>query len=108
MKVFLLGFLLSSSSFASLVKPCAVYGISDSPQNLSCKFAGVSIRVTCLDGKYFLNESRVKAAYHYEVEEGPTPLVFETAGAKLIVTMDRPVTATYEQGKAELSGICDN
>ena len=79
--------------------PCEVYGISDSPQHLSCKMGFKKIELTCREGVYFVNEDRVEAAFHLEVEEGPTPLVFKTAVSELTVLIKSESRIDAELGK---------
>jgi hypothetical protein len=67
---------------------CEVYGISDSPQSLTCSFKHLDVALRCKDGVYFLNNSKVSMAYHLEVEDGPTPLVFRAPDMKLTATMN--------------------
>ncbi len=67
---------------------CRVSGISDSPQAISCRFKETSIELRCDGGKYFINEFPVKAAFHFDVEEGPVPLVFDTESFRLVVEID--------------------
>lgn len=67
---------------------CEVYGISDSPQSLTCSFKHLDVALRCKNGDYFLNNSKVSVAYHLEVEEGPTPLVFRANDLKLTATMN--------------------
>jgi hypothetical protein len=90
-------------------KKCEVYGISDSPQKLKCIFKNLKISLTCQNGIYFLNTDKVNAAYHYDVEYGSVPLVFETADEKLIVVMEPKVDIEAElerKGRASLIGTC--
>lgn len=81
MKMFFVMLVLSINAFAA---PCAVDGISDSPQAYHCNIKnGVmteKLELVCRDGNYGLiysgKEAKVTAAYHEEVEEGSNPLVF--------------------------------
>lgn len=68
-------------------KDCAVYGISDSPQGLSCSFKKQDLSLWCdtTSGTYFLDTVPVVAAFHYEVEEGAVPLVFKTLDRELTI-----------------------
>lgn len=84
--LFIVFILLGLASVASAA-PCEVYGISDSPQKLDCTFDKISVGLRCQNGTYFLDSSKVKTAFHYEVEEGPTPLVFKASDVQLTVTM---------------------
>lgn len=87
---------------------CEVYGISDSPQSLKCSIAGQKLDLTCREGVYFLNNTPVEAAFHYEVEEGPVPLVFKTASEELTVTMGKGKNhkATLFSGRKKTRGTC--
>ena len=108
MKVLLIITSLLLVSFAE-AKKCEVYGISDSPQKLKCSFKNHSINLTCRNGTYYLNTDKVKAAYHYDVEYGSVPLVFETSEEKLIVVMEPKVDIEAElerKGRESLMGTC--
>lgn len=98
-------FLLLSSAFA---KECEVYGISDSPQKLSCTFPGHTLDLTCRNGEYFLNSTKVTMAYHLEVEDGPTPLVFKTKDSELTVVIQpkADILAEYVRNRTHISGTC--
>lgn len=88
---------------------CQVYGISDSPQSLNCSFQNKKIELRCLKDEYFINQKLVKAAYHYEVESGPTPLVFDTENENLVVTIHsrRSIEAELSVGgRRPLQGRC--
>lgn len=75
---------LSSAVYAA---PCEVYGISDSPQKLDCSFDKISLGLRCQNGNYLLDSDRVVNAYHLEVEEGASPLVFKAQDSQLTVTI---------------------
>jgi hypothetical protein len=101
--------LLLTFSFPALAgaKPCKVFGISDSPQRLICQFEDQqTVKLSCINGNYFLNKSKVLVAYHLDVEEGASPLVFKAKEMKLTVTFNRPVEAELELGKVEILGTC--
>lgn len=96
-------------SLDSYARECKVYGISDGPQKLSCSFNNLKINLHCKRGTYYLNSARVKAAYHYDVEYGSVPLVFETNDMKMIVVMEPKVDIVAElerTGRAPLMGTC--
>lgn len=80
----------------AFAKKCEVFGISDSPQKLSCTFPGLSVNLSCRNGVYFLNSTRVNQAFHLEVEEGPTPLVFKTNDSELTVVIESKVDILAE------------
>lgn len=108
MKLIALIILLSFNA-AALERKCEVYGISDSPQKLNCSFPGRNIALSCKDGEYFLNSESVKVAYHYEVEYGPVPLVFESKSMKLIVELQSKADILAElerRGQRSLTGTC--
>lgn len=108
MKLIALIIFLSFNADAAARK-CEVYGISDSPQKLNCSFPGKDIALQCKDGEYFLNSESVKAAYHYEVEYGPVPLVFESESMKLIVEIQSKADIVAElerRGQRSLAGTC--
>lgn len=92
----------------SAVTLCEVYGISDSPQSLSCTFQRQKIKLTCENGTYFLDGETVEMAFHMEVEEGPTPLVFRTKNGELTVTLSssRSSEAVLSRQGKKLSGRC--
>jgi hypothetical protein len=98
--------LISLHSFAGTL--CEVYGISDSPQALTCRFQREEIKLTCDDGTYLLGGVTVEAAYHLEVEEGPTPLVFHTKRGDLTVTLNsgRHHSAFFSMDGKKVRGNC--
>ncbi len=104
--LFVLLLLLSSRTYAAPL--CEVYGISDSPQALTCKFQRDKIDLACLDGSYFLDGELVEMAFHLEVEEGPTPLVFRTKSGDLTVTLNsgRHHEAVLSRHGKKLIGNC--
>lgn len=86
---------------------CKVYGISDSPQKLNCSLGEVNISITCKKNTYYLNGEKVSLAFHMEVEEGATPLVFKTqTGKTLTVLPEDIILAEYENGKEYYQGTC--
>ncbi len=87
---------------------CEVYGISDSPQELKCTFARDHVDLTCKAGVYYVGEEMVEAAFHYEVEEGPVPLVFKTKTRELTVTMGsgRHHKASLSRNNNKVRGNC--
>ena len=101
-------FVLLFSFSAVAGTPCEVYGISDSPQALHCTMARGKVELSCREGVYYLNETEVEAAFHYEVEEGPVPLVFKTASEELVVTIGNGRThkATLASGRKKSRGSC--
>lgn len=106
--LFILFFLVLS--IAANASSCEVYGISDSPQKLNCEFSGKKISLRCLNenSAYTLNGEAVEVAYHEEVEEGPSPLLFKSEGRTLRVLMysDKKITATWSDGPVTLDGSC--
>lgn len=104
----LFGLFLLLGSLHAWAQPCKVYGISDSPQRLSCTFPKQSIQLRCQRGNYYLNDSKVDVAFHYEVESGPNPLVFKTADLQLVVVIHsaRRKLAQLEIGNTTLNGNC--
>ena len=88
LKVFGLIFLFLS--LKSWARPCKVYGISDSPQNLSCTIPKMgTFKLACIKGKYQLNGTAVEMAFHMDVEEGSSPMVFKTKNLSLTVVEER-------------------
>jgi phage baseplate assembly protein gpV len=98
-------------------KSCQVYGISDSPQKLQCRFPdGVSLKLSCQQGTYQLQwsgldheiqVSSVTAAFHLEVEEGNNPLVFKADHLSLTVEkVKKSFSAQFQKGKLYLNGHC--
>lgn len=106
MKLLLGLFLLSTATHAGTL--CEVYGISDSPQHLGCTFKGKPLELTCREGTYYVNETAVDSAFHYEVEDGPVPLVFKTASNELVVTLGEGKNhpATMKSGRKIIRGKC--
>ena len=98
--------LFSSVVFA---RDCEVYGISDSPQALSCSFKRIAVKLSCKDGTYYLNQSKVNLAFHMEVEDGPVPLVFKASDMQLTVLMHSStnIEAELEQKGKTILGSCD-
>jgi hypothetical protein len=93
-------FLLPSLAWSA---GCEVDGISDSPQSMSCyihngKLIG-KLDLACDDGKYYLKwkgqKFEVNTAYHEDVEEGSSPLVFVTDRMTL-TTVSYKVYSTAE------------
>jgi hypothetical protein len=105
-KVILLISLFSASAFPAPL--CEVYGISDSPQSVKCALDRSAFEISCKNGVYYLNDEKVENAYHMEVEEGPTPLVFQTSSEELTINLtDRKIhPATLTQGRRKLRGTC--
>lgn len=101
MKFLCLTFLVLLSVLPAHAAICKVYGISDSPQRLSCSFKALDIKLSCRQGQYYLNNSFVSDAFHYEVEEGPTPLVFKASDMQLVVVIN---SKRDIQGEVETSG----
>lgn len=89
-------------------RECSVYGISDSPQKLNCTFRGFKLALRCNGGTYFLNTSKVKVAYHLEVEDGPVPLVFKSADMELTVEIQDKIDIKAElvKNNRTLRGTC--
>jgi len=107
MRKILLAILFSVSAEAATTL-CEVYGISDSPQSLKCVFGHGEVDLTCKDGQYLLDGETVEAAFHYEVEEGPVPLVFKTKKRELTVTLrsGRHHKATLSHNGNKVRGNC--
>lgn len=102
--VLALTFLFITPAFAS--KACKVYGITDGPQKLFCRFPDKNVALSCHDGKYFLNQTPVTVAFHLEVESGAVPLVFKSPDMTLTVLLDDPIEAELVSSKIELKGHC--
>jgi hypothetical protein len=96
---------------------CEVDGISDSPQSMSCyihngKLIG-KLDLSCDDEKYHLKwkekKVEVNTAYHEDVEEGSSPLVF-LAEQMTLRTVSYKVYSTAELiiGEKTYSGLCFN
>lgn len=98
--------LASVNVFAS---DCKVYGISDSPQEMSCSFQKLSLKLTCSNGTYYLNEEAVSVAFHMEVEEGPVPLVFKSPTMQLTATKlpDQKFQAELALNSQIFQGLCE-
>ena len=106
MKIFCTIFLFFT--FNALGADCQVDGISDSPQELHCRLKKLSINLTCQQGSYFLNGAPVTEAFHFDVEKGPSPLVFKGVDFELIVVMVRKslITAEFIQKGKTIKGLC--
>lgn len=104
--IILFSTLISMNSFAGTL--CVVFGISDSPQALTCSFGNEKLELTCKDGTYILGDETVEEAYHMEVEEGPTPLVFQVKSGELTVIIDsgRRHEAVFSRDGKKLKGNC--
>ena len=102
-------FILVSFVSGASAAPCEVYGISDSPQKLDCSFDKISLGLRCQNGTYYLDSSKVKAAFHLEVEEGPTPLVFKASDVELTVTMysRKKIRAELNREGKNFTGKCE-
>ncbi|MFA7612881.1 MAG: hypothetical protein WCY48_01505 [Candidatus Caldatribacteriota bacterium] len=106
MRYLILSLVISTFSLPAFSQ-CKVYGISDSPQRLNCTLGQLKINLTCKKNSYFLNREKVSLAFHMEVEEGATPLVFKTTSGKtLIVLPEDNILAEYEDGKEYHQGSC--
>lgn len=103
-------FILLLISFSALAAECEVYGISDSPQHLTCELPGKKLILDCdqSTSSYLLNGGPVEVAYHEEVEDGPVPLVFKTSQSTLRVMMhtSRNIQAEFQEGRKILKGRC--
>ncbi len=106
MKIFFTIFLFFT--FNAFGANCQVDGISDSPQELHCRVKKLSINLTCQQGSFFLNGAPVTEAFHFDVEDGPSPLVFKGADFELIVVMVRKslITAEFIKNGKTLKGLC--
>jgi hypothetical protein len=102
--IFFLNFVVSHS-FAT---NCKVFGISDSPQKLKCRFKTFDLNLSCHRGHYFVNNDRVVRAYHLDVEDGAVPLVFDTSHSKLTIMMNSKVDikALLKMKNRIYSGTC--
>lgn len=106
MRYLILFFIISTFSLPVFSK-CKVYGISDSPQKLSCVLGKRTIDLTCKRRTYYIDTEKVSLAFHMEVEEGATPLVFKTnSGKTLIVVPENQILAEYEDGDDYFQGTC--
>ncbi len=107
MKLIFTIFLVSLMPVAFAVD-CKVYGISDSPQKLNCTFKNLNLALTCKDGQYYLNTSRVSMAFHMEVEDGPVPLVFRAPDMELTVMIKTPtdIDAELDKSTTTITGTC--
>jgi hypothetical protein len=108
MKKFLIFTFILSLSLQAFARDCQVYGISDSPQKLSCTFKNLDLNLRCQNGDYYLNTTKVTSAFHLEVEEGPVPLVFKAPNLQLTVIIDTKVDilADLERAGHTISGTC--
>lgn len=106
MKIALLVLLFSASALSAPL--CEIYGISDSPQSVKCTIDRSPLEISCRNGVYYLNEEKVDNAYHMEVEEGPTPLVFQTQSHELVINLKNGKShpAVLTEGRRKLRGTC--
>ncbi len=93
---------------SAIARDCKVYGISDSPQKLTCQFGAETVRLSCQEGTYYLNQSKVNLAFHLEVEDGAVPLVFRTSDFELTVIIQSKVDIQAElvRGRLTRNGQC--
>lgn len=110
MKVLALLFLFTAFPVQVFAQDCEVYGISDSPQTLTCKFGQKTLKVTCdtENGTYLIDQTPVQVAYHEEVERGPVPLIFKTEESTLKVMMysSSKISANFVEKSGTLQGSC--
>lgn len=102
----LIGLFLLFSLIEAYAEDCKVYGISDSPQKLECQFEDFKVFLSCKNGSYFLNSTRVALAFHMDVEEGASPLVFKAVNMQLTATKDASWTGELERNGKTFSGPC--
>ncbi len=105
LKVFIFVMLFTSVLQAE-AQVCRVYGITDSPQKLTCHFSEMNVALRCVSGQYYLNRSPVTLAFHMDVEDGPVPLVFKSSDMQLTVLMEDVIKGELELSKLQLSGTC--
>lgn len=105
LKVFIFVMLLIPALSAE-AQTCEVYGITDSPQKLTCHFSEMDVALRCVSGQYYLNQSPVTVAFHMDVEDGPVPLVFKASDMQLTVLMEDVIKGELELSKLQLSGTC--
>lgn len=88
---------------------CKVYGISDSPQGMTCSFPELNLKLTCHNGTYYLNKEAVSVAFHMEVEDGPVPLVFKSSTMQLTATKlpDQKFQGDLALNSQNLQGLCE-
>jgi len=98
MKLVLLTFLvfLMTEAYA---RDCEVYGISDSPQKLTCTFKDQKIALRCNKGQYYLNTTKIQMAYHLDVESGSSPLVFKAPNMVMTVVIEPKIDIQAELEK---------
>ena len=110
MKVLTLFLLIISLNVSAQPRLCEVYGISDSPQHLNCRLGTKELKLTCdtATGVYQLGDEVVEVAYHEEVEDGPVPLMFKTADAKLkvLIYSNKKIDAEFSQKNRISRGSC--
>lgn len=94
-------------TLSAQASPCKVYGITDGPQSLVCRFPFGTVKLTCRNGQYILGGLNVTQAYHLEVESGSSPLVFQAPDLKLTATkMTRFFQAELETKSVVSHGTC--
>ncbi len=96
-------FLFLCFAIRAQAQDCKVGGISDSPQKLHCNLnKKTDLFVSCVQGKYLLKwhsrghfeERMVEHAYHLEVEEGASPMVFKN-GPVMLTIEESPRNTTF-------------
>jgi hypothetical protein len=104
----LIGLLILLGSVKAFAQACKVYGISNSPQHLSCNFSKMQVELSCQRGTYYMNDVKVDMAFHYDVERGPSPLVFRNEQMQLVVRIysANRKRAELQLGNTHLRGNC--
>jgi hypothetical protein len=102
------GLLYLMISLPGMAAPCKVYGISDGPQKLDCTFEkNNQSHLTCANGLYLLDGVEVSEAFHLEVEQGSSPLVFKSTKKNLTVVKEKiNYSAELEKNDETFSGTC--
>jgi hypothetical protein len=106
MKTILFIFIVTLNSWAH-ARACKVFGISDGPQQLTCTFFKEIVKLTCVKGNYLLNDQKVLQAFHLEVEEGDSPLVFKAQDLTLtVVGTAGKFQSELQKKEGPVSGPC--
>jgi hypothetical protein len=113
MNFLMISLLVSTFCASAASKGCRVDGISDGPQALSCTLSDKShLELSCLNGKYQLKHNQgkpqvIEVAYHLEVEEGNTPMVFRgPEGSLQVVRSPKGYEALFHTTPLALKGLC--
>lgn len=68
------------------------------------------VKLTCdsTNGSYFINGAPVEVAYHEEVEDGPTPLIFKAGetSLRIMIYSSDSISGEFVENSKSISGRC--